>query len=172
VLQQLEGKKMVVLNQLPVGRKVRQLNPNDHLHRRPLIDADGWMGGLGGDIFGLLLSDDYNGPNITTDKKKVSNTSNFRVQLDVSHFNPNEIKVRIFGRDLIIDGKTEEHRDDDGFINPSFSRRYTLPDDVDEDKLVCQLSRDYKLLTLEAPRKEAIEDYPQARMVAIENEAA
>jgi len=181
---------MVVLNELPMEREEReereeqQLNPDwnvihhQNYHRRPLIDVNAWMDGLGGEIYGLYpsdnSSDDCNGPNITTDgnnmKMSKKKKKNFRVKLDVSNFNPNEIKVRVVGRYLFIDGKPEERRDDYGFITPSSTRRYMLPEDVDEDKLVCKLSSDYKLLKLEAPKKESIEDTSQERIIDIENE--
>jgi len=43
-------------------------------------------------------------------------------------------------------------------------------EDVDEEKLTCQLSKDGNVLKLEALKKEAIQDFHQELMVAIENE--
>jgi len=135
------------------------------------MEVDGLLDQLYGDFFQLVPSAKCHRPNTTADdKKEASEKKNFRVQLDVSHFNPNEINVRIVGRDLIVDGKHEERQDEHGFISRSFTRKYELPEDVDQDKVVCQLSKDGKLLKLEAPKKEAIEDTPQERMIAIQTE--
>jgi len=76
-------------------------------------------------------------------------------------YSPNEPSVRVIGRDLVIEGKHEERQDDHGFISQSFTRRHELPEDMDEDNVVGQLSEDVKLLKLEAPMKEAIQDAPQ-----------
>jgi len=160
---------------VPMVREVRQLNPAWKHRSRPKMEVDGLLDQLYGDYLGLLPSADFHGPNMTADdkKKEVSEKKkNFRVQLDVSHFNPNEINVRVVGRDLIIDGKHEERQDDHGFISRSFTRRYELPEDVDEDNVTGQMSKDGKLLKLEAPKKEAIEDTPQERIIAIKSEPA
>jgi len=98
--------------------------------------------------------------------------NNFVVHVDVSHFTPGEVKVRLVGRDLIIDGEHEERRDDHGYISRSFCRRYSLPEDVDEQNVACELSGDGKRLKLEVPKKIAIVYTPQERMIAIQNEAA
>jgi len=159
------------------------------------MDVDGWMDEVFGDFIGLIPSHNYNGNNIiadnnkkASDNKEVSDNKeayekdflmiannkndvadkNFRVQLDVSQFSPEEINIRVVGRDLVIDGKHEERRDDHGFISRSFSRRYTLPENMDEQRVACQLSKDGKLLKLEAPKKEAIEDTPQEWIITIE----
>jgi len=115
------------------------------------------------------------GENTISEKKKKT-PDNYRLQLDVSQFMPEKINVRVVGRDVVIDGKYEEHLGH-RFISRAFSRRYTLPEDVDNEKMACQLSKDGKLLKLEAPRKEAprkeaIEDTPRGQKISIENEPA
>ena len=168
---------------------MRPFNPNDpfnsdnpfnttHLYlHRPSMKDGGFLDEIVGDYLGLFssancyvnhLMGDYN-ENMISDHKKEVSDKHFRAQLDVSQFAPNEIKIIVAGRNLIIDGKHEERRDDYGFISRSFTRRYELPDDVDEQKMACKLSSEGKLLKLEAPKKEAIKDTPNGEMIAIEN---
>jgi len=153
-------------------------------YRQPWMNADGWMDEPCGHFRGLIPSKNYNGTEMIPDNKKDGSRKhpliiadnkrdgsrkdvliidkkdesekNFQVQLDVSQFTPEEIGVRVDGRYLIIDGKHEERQDDHGFISRSFTRRYSLPEDVDEKKVEGQLSRDGKLLRFEAPKKEVI----------------
>jgi len=157
----------------PMEKKSRQRNPAWNLMhcRLPWMQVDGLLGQLGD--FKMVPSTDCRRTNMTAygNKKEVSEKKHFPVQSDVSNFNPNDLSVRVVGRDLIIDGKHEERQDDHGFISRSFTRRYEVPEDVDEDKVVGQLSKDGKL-KLEAPMKEAIEDTPQEGMGAIKSEAA
>ena len=77
----------------------------------------------------------------------------FEVLLDVKHYPSDSLKVRVNGRELTVEGKTS---DDDGTNDRSssrfFSRKWTLPDDVDETGLGSELGRD-GVLKITAPRK-------------------
>jgi len=175
---------MSVANPFYIVPMVRQFQPVSPIwnlmhYRQPWMDADGWMDEVFGDFVGFIPSKNDNATEIIADNnkdglqgsqkdflmvldnKKHESENNFRVQLDVSQFTPEEINVRVVGRDLVIDGKHEEREDDHGFISRSFTRRYALPEDVDVMKVEGQLSKDGKLLKLEAPKKEAIEHTPQ-----------
>nr|QIB84797.1 HSP23.1 [Nilaparvata lugens] len=77
---------------------------------------------------------------------------NFKVNLDVQQFKPEEISVKLTGNDLIIEGKHEERQDKHGFVSRQFTRRYTLPENVDLEKLESKLSSD-GILSLVAPKK-------------------
>ncbi|CAG9795624.1 unnamed protein product [Diatraea saccharalis] len=111
--------------------------------------------------FGLCISPQdliysyYNYPNInyyrpwrllkqkTTDfGSTVSNEKEFKICLDVQHFQLSEICVKVAGNEIIIEGKHEEKRDDHGFISRAFKRRYLLPKDCDADTVVSTLSSD------------------------------
>nr|QIB84795.1 HSP21.9 [Nilaparvata lugens] len=78
--------------------------------------------------------------------------TNFKVNLDVQQFKPEEISVKLSGDNLIIEGKHEERKDNHGYISRQFSRRYKLPENVDLQKLESKLSSD-GVLTLVAPKK-------------------
>lgn len=76
----------------------------------------------------------------------------FSVNLDTSHFSPEEIKVKVVDNNLIIEGKHEEKMDQHGFVTRSFSRRYLLPKDVDPAQLISNLAPN-GILRVEAPKK-------------------
>lgn len=91
--------------------------------------------------------------------------NNFKVMLNVKHFGPDEIDVRIVDNFVVIHGKHEEHADEHGFVSREFTRRYELPDDVEPDKITSSLSKD-GVLTIKAPRK-MIEPPKNERVVPI-----
>ncbi|RWS04575.1 protein lethal(2)essential for life-like protein [Dinothrombium tinctorium] len=77
----------------------------------------------------------------------------FRVQLDVSHFAPEELTVKaVDGNCVVIEGKHEEKPDEHGFISRQFTRKYLLPRDVDAEKLVSSLTPE-GMLVITAPKK-------------------
>lgn len=70
----------------------------------------------------------------------------FKITLDVQHFKPNEINVKVADREVIIEGKHEERQDNHGFISRQFKRRYFLPTDCSADSVVSSLSSDGVLI--------------------------
>ncbi|RCN31966.1 Hsp20/alpha crystallin family protein [Ancylostoma caninum] len=80
----------------------------------------------------------------------VNDNKKFAVALDVSQFKPEEISVHLQDRDLIIEGK-QEHKDDKGYMQRSFVRKWTLPPDVDLEAVRTQLT-DVGHLSVEAPK--------------------
>ncbi|KAJ2948284.1 hypothetical protein O0L34_g7518 [Tuta absoluta] len=67
---------------------------------------------------------------------------NFKITLDVQHFLPNEVSVKVNDKEIIIEGKHEEKEDAHGFISRQFIRRYTLPKDCLADSITSTLSSD------------------------------
>lgn len=49
------------------------------------------------------------------------------MNLDVTHFKPEEIGVKAMGNRVIIEGKHEEKEDEHGSIQRYFKRTYMLP---------------------------------------------
>jgi len=90
---------------------------------------------------------------------RVLNTANkFAIQMDVAQYKPDEIDVKVQNNQLLVSGKHEEMQDGEhGFISRSFTRRYALPQDVDEQQLKCNLN-ERGVLTFEAPRLQAAEN--------------
>ncbi|CAH2236742.1 protein lethal(2)essential for life-like [Pararge aegeria] len=76
------------------------------------------------------------GSTIKSDKKK------FHVTMDVQHFAPEEITVKIVDNYVVIEGKHEEKKDEHGFITRQFTRKYALPQDCDPDTVESKLSSD------------------------------
>lgn len=82
----------------------------------------------------------------------------FQVMLNVSHFNPEEIEVKIVDDYIVIHGKHEEKTDEHGFIQREFTRRYMLPEGTQVENVKSSWNAD-GILTIEAPKK-AIEAPP------------
>ena len=108
------------------------------------------------DLNCLSIEDSLPKPMISPENKCLTpNTKSdkFSVKLDVNHFKPEEIEIKVVGNDLIISGKHEERKDNDNaFVSRQFSRRYEVPNNCDLDLIMSSLSKDCKL-TIEAPFK-------------------
>ncbi|XP_050965802.1 heat shock protein 67B1 isoform X5 [Labeo rohita] len=74
----------------------------------------------------------------------------WKISLDVNHFAPSEITIKIQDGFLVVAGKHEERQDEHGYIARCFTRKYTLPGGVDAENLQSRLSAD-GILTVEAP---------------------
>lgn len=85
------------------------------------------------------------GQNITMDNEK------FQVNVDVQHFSPEEINVRVVDGQVTIEGKHEEKMDEHGYVSRQFIRKYTLPRECLPDTVESKLSSD-GVLTVTAPK--------------------
>ncbi|CAK1602508.1 unnamed protein product [Parnassius mnemosyne] len=84
-------------------------------------------------------------PKITSDDEK------FQVNVDVQHFTPEEISVKVVEGNVIIEGKHEEKQDQHGYVSRQFVRRYALPKGCLPDTVKSTLSSD-GVLTVTAPK--------------------
>jgi len=76
----------------------------------------------------------------------------FTVNVDVSHFAPEEIQVKVSENMLLIEAQHEEKLDEHGgFVTRSFKRRYELPPDANAQGVVSDLNND-GILTVTAPK--------------------
>lgn len=82
----------------------------------------------------------------------------FTVSLDVKHFSPEELSVKINGDFIEVHAKHEERQDDHGFVSREFQRKYKLPAGVDPATVTSSLSSD-GVLTVIGPRK--VSDVPE-----------
>ncbi|XP_061833486.1 alpha-crystallin A chain [Nerophis lumbriciformis] len=80
-----------------------------------------------------------------------SDKDKFTVYLDVKHFSPDDLSVKVTDDYVEIQGKHGERQDDHGYISREFHRRYRLPSSVDQSAITCTLSAD-GLLTLTGPK--------------------
>ncbi|KAL8565144.1 hypothetical protein ACOMHN_003931 [Nucella lapillus] len=106
-------------------------------------------------------------PQQTGISEVVSTDKEFRVCMDVSHFQPDEISIKTRDNRVVINARHEERPDEHGFIMREFSRSYVLPKDVDPASVTSSLSRD-GVLTLKAP-KMALEEAKE-RVIPITQE--
>ncbi|KAG8433661.1 hypothetical protein GDO86_012129 [Hymenochirus boettgeri] len=74
----------------------------------------------------------------------------FSVLLDVKHFSPEEMNVKVVGDSVEVHAKHEERQDEHGYISREFHRRYKIPSSVNPAALTSALSAD-GLLSIHAP---------------------
>lgn len=96
----------------------------------------------------------------------VPDRDNFRVAVDVRHFEPDEITVKVVDRCVVIEARHEEKRDGHGSVSRQFVRRYQLPERADVDRVSSALSSD-GVLTVTAPLRKG-SDEPDERVIKIE----
>ncbi|XP_028321471.1 alpha-crystallin A chain [Gouania willdenowi] len=75
-----------------------------------------------------------------------SDRDKFTVYLDVKHFSPDELSVKVADDYVEIQGKHGERQDDHGYISREFHRRYRIPSSVDQSAITCTLSADGLLI--------------------------
>ncbi|XP_057261011.1 alpha-crystallin A chain [Pezoporus wallicus] len=80
-----------------------------------------------------------------------SDRDKFTIMLDVKHFSPEDLSVKIIDDFVEIHGKHSERQDDHGYISREFHRRYRLPANVDQAAITCSLSND-GMLTFSGPK--------------------
>lgn len=78
----------------------------------------------------------------------------FTICLDVKHFSPEELSVKISGDFVEVRAKHEERQDEHGFVSREFQRKYKLPAGVDPTSVTSSLSSD-GVLAVVGPRKVA-----------------
>ncbi|KAE9547943.1 hypothetical protein FO519_008842 [Halicephalobus sp. NKZ332] len=86
----------------------------------------------------------------------VNNDEKFKVEIDVSHFLPEELTVNVVESQLTIEGKHEEKSDKYGKIERHFVRKYDLPPNTKPEDVTSELSKD-GILTIQSAKK-AIEE--------------
>ncbi|XP_004207394.1 heat shock protein 30 [Hydra vulgaris] len=84
-------------------------------------------------------------------KRKTSKKHGFEVNLDVKHYKPEEIALKVEGQVLQVSGK-HHNENETGFESSEFHRKYTIPDDVDPSAITSNISQD-GVLHIEAPKK-------------------
>lgn len=76
----------------------------------------------------------------------------WQINVDVQHFSPDEISVKISNGFIVVEGQHEEKQDEHGFISRKFVRKFKLPEDSNPDTVESRLSSD-GILTVVAPKK-------------------
>ncbi|UYV62643.1 hypothetical protein LAZ67_2001393 [Cordylochernes scorpioides] len=96
----------------------------------------------------------------------VHSDDKFQVQLDVSNYRPEELSVKMVA--VVVRGK-QEKKDGHSWVSREFTRRYSLPPDVDPLALTSTLTPQ-GVLTLEAPKMEPPGDQAVEQM-AVEDKS-
>lgn len=76
----------------------------------------------------------------------------FQVNVDVSHFAPEEITVKTVDNAVVVSAKHEERADEHGYVSRQFSRRYLMPAEIDAATVTSTLSAE-GILSINAPKK-------------------
>ncbi|XP_014783063.1 alpha-crystallin A chain isoform X1 [Octopus bimaculoides] len=89
---------------------------------------------------------------VSTGFSEVSNDEKeFKVRLDVSHFSPDEITLKVIDNRIVIHAKHEEKQDEHGYIQREFKRQYLLPRECDAANVTSVLASD-GVLTIRATK--------------------
>ncbi|XP_066516107.1 heat shock protein beta-6 [Hoplias malabaricus] len=80
----------------------------------------------------------------------VCDNSGFTVQLDVKHFSPEELMVKVTGDYVVVEGKHEQRKNGSGLVTRQFNRRYRIPSGVDIMALESAMSPE-GMLVISAP---------------------
>lgn len=94
--------------------------------------------------FPLTWDNYYNGERVRIDEK------GFRVDIDVSEFEPHEIVVKTNDYYVIVEGKHAKRNDGNGMVQRQFYRKYLLPRGFNPDHVISDLSVE-RILTIKAP---------------------
>ncbi|XP_073674555.1 alpha-crystallin B chain-like [Garra rufa] len=84
----------------------------------------------------------------------------FLINLDVKHFSPEELMVKINDAFIEIYGKHDERQDEHGSVAREFYRKYKIPDDVNTGAINAFLSAD-GVLTVSTPRHLVVLPQPE-----------
>ncbi|UMM37059.1 hypothetical protein L5515_008952 [Caenorhabditis briggsae] len=98
----------------------------------------------------MPVATNYDPPTSSLNADIVNTDEKFSVNLNVSQFKPDELKINLDGRKLSIQGE-QDVVTDHGRSAKSFSRVIVLPEDVDVASVASSLSDDGKL-SIEAPK--------------------
>ncbi|XP_033113437.1 uncharacterized protein LOC117114019 [Anneissia japonica] len=89
----------------------------------------------------------------------------FQATMDLSEYSPQEIQVKVKDRTVTVNANHREANNQGGFTQRSYSRQYTLPDDVNPNMVKCFINEKGEL-AVEAPRFQPISTHD--RVVPIE----
>lgn len=93
----------------------------------------------------------------------------FTTTFDVQSFKPEEINVKVKGREISIEGKHEEREEDIGFISRQFTRRIVLPEEFEIDSVATVMSVDGKLTIRASKPQPPLAPEPTERIIPIQH---
>lgn len=87
------------------------------------------------------------------------------IKLNVSHYEPGELSVKIVNDRITVAAKHEQKSDEHGFVTREFTRQFVLPEDVDQETLASRLTEDGLMIISAKVKQEA-----QGRTINIERD--
>ena len=115
----------------------------------------------------LLAHDMAHGYGHGCSSRTLEKSVDFKVAIDVATFKPEEISVKVKGRDIIIEGKHEERQDELGLVSRQFSRRIVLQGKYDPETVSTFISADGKLI-VKAAKNHPPPDQSSERVIHIQ----
>ncbi|KPI95194.1 hypothetical protein RR46_12198 [Papilio xuthus] len=98
--------------------------------------------------------------------KIISEPDKFEIILSVKRFKPDELKIKVKNRYIIVEGKHKEEGDDKRFMTNHFVQRFVLPPGSKPEEVTAVLTENNKL-SISAPKHE-LPPPPPEREVPIE----
>ncbi|XP_050669805.1 protein lethal(2)essential for life-like [Leptidea sinapis] len=95
----------------------------------------------------LDLEESLEEPQIISDSEK------YMVRLNVRHFKPEELKIKVKNRYMIVEGKHKDKEDDKRFIGNHFMQRFVLSPGVKQEEIKAVLN-EKGILSISAPKHE------------------
>uniref|UniRef100_A0A1I8NWG5 SHSP domain-containing protein n=1 Tax=Stomoxys calcitrans TaxID=35570 RepID=A0A1I8NWG5_STOCA len=93
----------------------------------------------------------------------------YQVSMNVSQFKPEELSVKVVDNSVIVEGKSEQHQDNNGgYVSRHFVRRVALPQGYESENAISTLSPD-GILTVSVPKpqiEEKVREIPIQRAEA------
>ncbi len=93
----------------------------------------------------------------TTNAEVQVTNKEFRIDMDVSDFAPEELDVKIIGDHMVIKGNHKEHPGENANLTRQFCRRYTLPEDIIVEDVTVFLAKT-GMMCVKVPRKTLTEE--------------
>lgn len=84
------------------------------------------------------------------------NTKNFEIQLDVSSFHADDLRVYVRDRELVVSGCHDERQEGGGLVERRFVRKYILPRSALDEEMTSELGAD-GVLKVVVPTNEPVE---------------
>lgn len=116
-------------------------------------------------------ADDYLNPRVSEwkfgDRKTTADKNALEHCIDVAHFKPEEISVKVENNSILVQAKHEEKQDEQGFISRQFTRRYDLPTNCKAEDVVSSLSSD-GILSIKCPTPVEKSENADGRQVPIQ----
>uniref|UniRef100_A0AC35GFJ7 SHSP domain-containing protein n=1 Tax=Panagrolaimus sp. PS1159 TaxID=55785 RepID=A0AC35GFJ7_9BILA len=77
----------------------------------------------------------------------------FKFAFDIQDYKPEELKIDVEGRDLIVAGN-HKSEDEHGILEKQFTRRFTIPENIDLETIKCDFDEKNRALEIYGKKHE------------------